>query len=331
MSGYFSRIARQGGARIAGDRGQRTATPAVKREPQLAPIDVRETVMVTPNASSDSLAARQHKPHDATVQDHTRGDQTRGDHTRAPQAAESSTSAFRSSHVSIDPATEISPAEARRQKSLEPIVEEVKLIESKATRDFSHLPVSPPLKPEARESETLRPIAGDESRKQIPANPRTPETQPAQSTEKKFFEKTVEIVEGQTARPAEVHTILLREVQEWIAAGQTAIEEVTAGVTNSAAEPLIDLSLPSEQPEPGVVRIGESRRTKTAPERIPEVSTTDFSEQHFELSIGSISVVVEGDERTPAPVPAQVAARPAARPAARETTHRTSRLSRHYL
>jgi hypothetical protein len=60
---------------------------------------------------------------------------------------------------------------------------------------------------------------------------------------------------------------------------------------------------------------------------VQEVSTTDFSEQNFELSIGSISVVVEGDERPPALTPAQVAAQPAAR----ETPRRTSRLSRHYL
>jgi hypothetical protein len=254
MNGYFSGIARQGGARIAGDAGQRAGTPTSKTESHLSPID---------------------------------------------------------------------PAEAKRPIPLEPVREEVKLIEPKATRGFSHVTVSPSPTPAERKTETLKPIAIDESAKKIPADSGTAETPQEKSTEKKFFEKTVEIVEGQTARPAEVHTILLREVQEWIAAGQPAPDEVSADVADSAAEPLTDSSLPSER-QPGVV---EGRRAKAAPQLVQEVSTTDFSEQNFELSIGSISVVVEGDERPPALTPAQVAAQPAAR----ETPRRTSRLSRHYL
>jgi hypothetical protein len=301
MSGYFSRIARQGGARIGGDVGPRPGTPAVNT--QLAPIDHEETVMVPPRASSSVPAPRQLKPNvDATVQDQTRAQ-------KQPMSA-------------IDPATEISPVEAKRPTPLEPVRAEVKLIEPEVTRDSSHVPPSPTR--EEKKIETLKPI---ESAKKIPAPPRTAETPPEKSTEKKFFEKTVEIVEGQTAEPAEVHTILLREVQEWIAAGQTTPDEVTAGVTDFTAEPIPETSLPIER-EPGVVRIVEGRRSKAAaPELVQEVSMTDLREQNFELSIGSISVVVEGDERPPTPAPAQVAAQPAAR----ETPRRTSRLSRHYL
>jgi hypothetical protein len=300
MSGYFSRIARQGGARIGGDVGPRPGTPAVNT--QLAPIDHEETVMVPPRASSSVPASRLLKPNVDAVHDQTRAQ-------KQPMSA-------------IDPATEISPAEAKRSTPLEPVRAEVKLIEPEVTRDSSHVPPSPTR--EEKKIETLKPI---ESAKKIPAPPRTAETPPEKSTEKKFFEKTVEIVEGQTAEPAEVHTILLREVQEWIAAGQTTPDEVTAGVTDFTAEPIPETSLPIER-EPGVVRIVEGRRSKAAaPELVQEVSMTDLREQNFELSIGSISVVVEGDERPPTPAPAQVAAQPAAR----ETPRRTSRLSRHYL
>jgi hypothetical protein len=298
MSGYFSRIARQGGARIGGDVGPRPGTPAVNT--QLAPIDHEETVMVPPRASSSVPASRLLKPNVDAVHDQTRAQ-------KQPMSA-------------IDPATEISPAEAKRPTPLEPNRAEVKLIEPVSTQDSSH--ASPT--PQEKKIETLKPI---ESAKKIPAPPRTAETPPQKSTEKKFFEKTVEIVEGQTAEPAEVHTILLREVQEWIAAGQTTPDEVTAGVTDFTAEPIPETSLPIER-EPGVVRIVEGRRSKAAaPELVQEVSMTDLREQNFELSIGSISVVVEGDERPPTPAPAQVAAQPAAR----ETPRRTSRLSRHYL
>ena len=300
MSGYFSRIARQGGARIGGDVGPRPGTPAVNT--QLAPIDHEETVMVPPRASSSVPASRLLKPNVDAVHDQTRAQ-------KQPMSA-------------IDPATEISPAEAKRPTPLEPVRAEVKLIEPEVTRDSSHVPPSPTR--EEKKIETLKPI---ESAKKIPAPPRIAETPPQKSTEKKFFEKTVEIVEGQTAEPAEVHTILLREVQEWIAAGQTTPDEVTAGVTDFTAEPIPETSLPIER-EPGVVRIVEGRRSKAAaPELVQEVSMTDLREQNFELSIGSISVVVEGDERPPTPAPAQVAAQPAAR----ETPRRTSRLSRHYL
>jgi hypothetical protein len=330
MSGYFSRIARQGGARIARDRGQRTATPAAKRESNPAPLDLVETVMVPPRASSGVPASRRQMPNvDAAIQDQR----------RLPKMPEQATSApaSGSSGVPIDPATEISPAEAKRPQPLEPVVEEVKLFGPEATPDSSHVAISTSptpehvllsssSTPEERQSRSLKPIVGEESPQKIPAHSRTAETSPEESSEKKFFEKTVEIVEGQTARPAEVHTILLREVQEWIAAGQTALEDVTLDVADSVAGALPDIPLPSER-EPGVVRIREGRRAKAAPEPVQEVSTTDFSEQHFELSIGSISVVVEGDERTPATAPPQVAAQPAAR----ETPRRTSRLSRHYL
>ena len=302
MSGYFSRIARQGGARIAGAGGPRPTT-AAKTESHLAPIDHEETVMVPPRASSEVSAAKPFKPNVDVVQDQTR--------TRK---------IVKQSTPAIDPVKN-SPAEAKRPAPLEAIREEVKLIEPEVTRDSSHVPPFPT--PDEKKVDTLKPI---ESAKRIPSHSHSAETPPEKSSEKKIFEKTVEIVGGQTAEPSEVHTILLREVQEWIAAGQTATHEVIAGVADFAAEPLPDTSLPSER-EPGVVRIVEGRRPKAASELVQEVSTTDFREQNFELSIGSISVVVEGDERSPAPAPAQVAAQPARH----ETPQRTSRLSRHYL
>ena len=259
--------------------------------------------MVPPRASSNVSASKPFQPNVDVVQDQA----------RARRIVKQSTPA-------IDPVKN-SPAEAKRGTPLESIREEVKLIEPEVTRDSSHVPPSPT--PDEKKVETLKPI---ESAKKIPSHSHSAETTPEKSSEKKFFEKTVEIVEGQTAEPSEVHTILLREVQEWIAAGQTAPHEVIGDVAELIAEPLPDTSLPSER-EPGVVRIVGGRRTKAASELVQEISTTDFREQNFELSIGSISVVVEGDERPPAPAPVQVAAQPARH----ETPQRTSRLSRHYL
>lgn len=259
--------------------------------------------MVPPRASSDVPASRR-----LAVQDQTRGQ----------KMAEQSTSA-------IDPAIENSPAEAKRPIPLEPVYEEVQLIEPEATWESPHVPMSSSLMPEEKKIETLKPIAMDESTKKIPAVLGTAETAQEKATEKKFFEKTVEIVDGQTAGPAEAHTILLREVKEWIAAGQNASEDVPADVADSAAEPLTD-TMPSER-QPGIVRIMEGRRSKAAPEVVQEVSTATLSEQNLELSIGTISVIVEGEERQPQSPPAPTARQPGAS----ETPRRTSSLSRHYL
>lgn len=305
MSGYFFQIARQGGARIAGDGGPRARKSTVKRESQLAPIDHEETVMVPPRASSDVPAPKTVKPNTAAVvQDQTRGH----------RMTHRSTSA-------IDAATEISPAKANHLTPPERVVEEVKLIEP----DSSHVVVSPSPTLEQRKTQTLKPIVIDESAKKTMAHPRTAETPPEKTTEKKFFEKTVEMVEGQTARPAEAHTILLREVQEWIAAAETGSAEVSAGVRDFA-NPLPDDTRPSER-RPGVVRIVEGRRSKAASEVVQEVSTATLSEQNLELSIGTISVIVEGEERQPQSPPA-----PTARQlGASEPPRRTASLSRHYL
>src|SRR5207247_1602536 len=96
MTGYFSRIARQGGARIAGDAGQRAGTPTSKTESHLSPIDHDKTVMVPPRASSDGPASKPARADvDTAVQDKTRGQKT-----------QRSTSA-------IDSATKSLPAEDR--------------------------------------------------------------------------------------------------------------------------------------------------------------------------------------------------------------------------
>ena len=312
MSRYFSRIARHGGARIKSDGSQRGGTRTAKTEPHLAPIDDEETVMIPSSASSEVPASRELKPNrNAAVQDQLRRHKT----------AARSTSA-------IHPPSENLLAEAKRTIPLEPvnqeINEEVKLMETQAPRDSAHAMLHSPV-PEEKRIETRERISTGESLKQTPADLGPAETPGEKSIEKKFFEKTVEIVEGQLTRPPEVHTILLREVQEWIAAAQATPADVPADLADSAAEPLPETSLPNER-EPGVIRIAD-RRAKPASTVVREISTTDFSEQVFELSIGSISVVVEGDERTPAPSPAAVPAQSAAR----ETPRRMSRLSRHYL
>jgi hypothetical protein len=281
MNGYFSRIARQSGARIAGVTRSRAGEPTATTESHALPIDHEETVMVPPVDSSDVHASKPVAAEiDAAVPKKTSPEKT-----------------FEKTAYAID---------AETKRPLDPAREERRLIKPEGTRDSSQA-IQAPAKKILPDSQTV--------------------TTPAKkSTASRFFEKTAEIVEGETAQPEAVQSIVLREVQEWIAAAQPAPSDVSSDATDSALEPL-DASSQARERQPGTVRIVENRRMQPAPREVREVSTTDFSEQHFELSIGSIHVVVEGEEKPPAPEPAPIAAPPAAR----ETPRRMSQLSRHYL
>jgi hypothetical protein len=162
----------------------------------------------------------------------------------------------------------------------------------------------------------------------VSTEPEAPEKQPG----KHYFTRTAEIIGGRVAKPVEVQTILLREIQEWAAAG-TASEAAEGTAVDKSVESVAFSSETFEtkevvritEPEGGVVRIGEKRLPASVPQ---EASRID--EQSFDLSIGTISVVIEGDERAPQPTP------PAPRTesgssSGRQATRQFSRLSRNYL
>ncbi len=103
-----------------------------------------------------------------------------------------------------------------------------------------------------------------------------------------YFTRTTEIVAGDEVEPEEVQTIVLRELQEWVAAGAADDIDELAELRQGA----VDL-------EPGVVRIGERHR----PTAKSETVESTIEENRFELSIGTINVTVE-DENLVRPIPA---------------------------
>jgi len=118
-------------------------------------------------------------------------------------------------------------------------------------------------------------------------------------------------------------------VQEWIEAGGAVTDEIPLGLmAPTEISKSVETEIPGER-RPGVVRILEGRRSEPAPEHVVEIpAQAPISEQMFELSIGSISVVVEGEGKVPAAA-APIAAHPSQR--AEERPSSVSRLSRHYL
>jgi len=152
-----------------------------------------------------------------------------------------------------------------------------------------------------------------------------------EAPEKHYFTRTAEIIGGRVAEPVEVQTILLREIQEWAAAGTgsaaaegTAVDKSVESVAFSSETIETNEVVRIAEPEAGVVRIGEKRLPASVPQ---EASRID--EQRFDLSIGTISVVIEGGERAPQPTPAPRTESGSS--SERQATRQFSRLSRNYL
>jgi hypothetical protein len=134
---------------------------------------------------------------------------------------------------------------------------------------------------------------------------------------KEFFTRTVELLTGEGTAAADSQAILLREVQEWVAA--SPIEPPVA----PAAPAMRDMARagpvsPSRAAEATVIR--ENRPAEESARQQP-------LEQRFELSIGTIDVIIEEAEKPRATEP-----RPArAEKVAPAEERRFSRLSRGYL
>lgn len=130
---------------------------------------------------------------------------------------------------------------------------------------------------------------------------------------KEYFKQTSEILEKGAANPQEIQQILLREVQEWVSDAPT-FDETEIIETNEVSAKVSPLF----EPEKSVVREVSANR---------QDARQDLEEQNFNLSIGTISIVIEDAEKPSAPQnvpPKTVNESP-------KTERQFSRLRRHYL
>lgn len=311
MNGYFSRIAKQGGARFS--TGEERRSGSMKRQVEdPMPLDRHETVMISPdNRISESLMR---SPDDAE------SITKRGDASRSGRGERSTKPVESASRRRSPRQVEKAP--------VEPIVEEVKLVDAKRPR--SAAPVqSPAAAFSESDDDTTQHGPVSKTQKSNTKEKRQTDTANSEIPDKEFFERTSEIIQGREAEPSVVQTILIQEVQEWIAAGHNSADEI---MTDADADPQLEKSDEKQsivERKPGVVRIGDSKRPDVASDAIQELSpsTTELNEQNFEISIGSISVVIDGEEPVsrPAPTPA------APLSGSSSASPRMSRLSRHYL
>jgi hypothetical protein len=156
--------------------------------------------------------------------------------------------------------------------------------------------------------------------------------------EKRFFVKTADMIEQGNRNSAEAQNILLREVQEWAAAIPIEAESAEAAANEPAEVSGIAVkrNISQAEREPGVITIGAiggERAGEMKRENGMDSSENGrIEEQSFELSIGTINVVIEGEERPQAQL-AQPAAdtRSGEKNVQQGAGGRSSRLSRSYL
>jgi len=329
MKGYLSRIASQTGLRFSAQgAGPPRVAGETRAESPPAPLDREEIVMVPPSVETKSADAgalkRGSTPERLTAETAApKPDQskTRAGTVREKVAAGSVPETLAA--PVLETTFPVEPGTAKPTK-MEAFSSDGSLVsnaaETEPTEIVKTVYVKPPAITEQHEKHAQDPG------KNAPTAPKEPEKRP----EKHYFSKTAEIIGGRDAEPVEVQTILLREIQEWVAAGNTAEAEPRAEAGRSVesvalgAETLETQELVSRtEPEPGIVRIGEKRHRESIPKEALRIK-----EQSFDLSIGTISVVIENDERPPQPAPAPRADN---KPNGQDRGRGRSRLGRNYL
>ncbi|HEV7642867.1 MAG TPA: hypothetical protein VGO50_02895 [Pyrinomonadaceae bacterium] len=202
-----------------------------------------------------------------------------------------------------------------------------------------------------------------------PVGPGTPELNvieieaPVKANENQYFAKTAEIIERRDLSAAEIQNIVFQEVIDWAAAspseteesqGSQAAQAIKAAQGTEAAQATDvahaieitrvntsemfadDREFTSANAEPGVITItgkkeperADIEKERAAGERDP--GYLPLEEQSFELSIGTISVVIENEESPPQKTLIDPQER-SDRNTGQEAGRGSSRLSRSYL
>ncbi len=286
------------------------------RAERIMPLDRDETVMISPTEARLSTTDERPAKRKARPAQNARDVTSAGAHQPPPTPARVK-DAEETSRRGID------------SRLTEPAVEEVRLVDP-ARPESDSVRVEPTTAFSENKGDTVSPEAGNKTHRPVNTEKRQTDTASSETPDKDFFERTSEILQGREAEPSAVQTILIQEVQEWIAAGRIPTDDIMTHV---------DADREPQQPEephliierkPGVVRIGDRKPPDISSDNVQESTASSaerINEQNFEISIGSISVVVEGDEPVPQPAPAATQQRGPTRSA----SPRTSRLSRHYL
>lgn len=300
MKSYFSQLAKQSGLRFAEQSGK---TRQVKTLPP-APLHEENTILIAP----DSPAEKTQKPSlqnaltplpetpKTSPKPKSKGAETKPVETftaEKPKPLESFVSSQNieiASEIHIENYSEIKPVEQKEKKSAElPGVEQIVFKETGFTESLK----TPEANPEVSETKLVE----------------------AQTNQKEYFKKTGELLETDDADRQEIQQILLQEVHEWVSDTPVFAESENVEVK----EPSIKILPPIER-ETVLVR---------EPFAHQQDEKQGLEEQNFNLSIGTISIVIEEAEK-PSP-PENIPPKTSGESKTAETKRQFSRLSRNYL
>lgn len=290
MKGYFASLAKQSGLRVSGRMPGGRVPPA----PVDAPLHRDETVMVSPGESvrmENATAPR--PPVQNTKAIKSRSGRTPDAAPPPPLVRETLPEATREREVSE---TGIPP-------KIEPISPEVRgITESRKIAD----PVVPPVKAISNDDSVAPEIITIERQEFVEQEPvsappvervEIPESSeqitPEKTGQARFFVKTAEIIERGEADTADIGGILFQEVRQWVTSGPS--EPELPAHERPETEMLTVKEIVREKSEPTIV-IGETKTREMAE------TTAPLEEQNFNLSIGTISVIIEDAEKPVDPV-----------------------------
>jgi len=327
VNGYFSRLAKQSGLRFTGAIGSkpRTVQNPAPRPP--APLEVEETIFTSPTSSDRARNPPREKP----------GEQPQPVEGSRPKLPLSKSQGPKLPDPAKENLTEPSVASHTRQEfprqsnSTTPRRETPSQLAPSQNRETAPAgqPAAPLRQSEPNEPKTnplrLTEVRGqtDTEKTEKPKAKRVEAELPETGEKKQFFAKTAEALERGKVDSAEIQHILLLEVQEWAAASPTAEPDRLAGEKSNAAEKMAQPKAPA-----GAAVIG-----KQLIRRESQAQTFDpgqIEEQNFDLSIGTISVVIE-DSAKPPQLPEPKGRDQERATARREAPRSFSRLSRNYL
>ena len=295
MKGYFSRIARQSGLRIA---GQQTAQAEGARPPlaPTAPLEREEVVMLPPSHDQNQTLSRR-TPEEGSVI-HGQGSMNTGSTGEV-------TSQGSTARLGALPAEDTAGSDP--------------IVHGEGSTSGQSLPPGSTVT-----GQTAR-TAQEAGEAQVDYAGELHSEHLRKADEKEFFSTTAEIIAGRQVERSEAQSVVIREIQEWIASGSSSPLIAGSGDENA---PFVEPSHRSTDTDiaAGVIRILDEKEPGHAAESRDARTASSVEESTFDLSIGSVTVVIEGEPASH--VPPQQPARRSEHAAERKTY---PRLRRSYL
>jgi hypothetical protein len=318
MNGYFSRIAKQTGLRVASPGGLASTQAAKTRPREAPPLESVQTRLVAPSdPASQSFSVPERKLDRA---------QPRGDASNRKSVAEqrpgpvSQAEVFRATENSAHEAA--SEAVATVSSASNGFLKSAPAIHHLLPTEFTPVARIPVL-PSVTLADSGSPTAArkDTGKEPMALASEAPPPTAEIVEEKRYFTKTAAAIERGELRSPELQKVLLLEVQEWVSGARTTPEipglnrETDAGEANPR----------TPWPVSNMAGVNPREMNQAADFEKPTIE-----EQRFDLSIGTISVVIEEPQK-PTPLAELRRPNPAHPESGRESVRPFSRWDRNYL